>query len=84
MGTMASRRLREMADAVIAKTAEAFELGEMEDEQGFCAVAATEDIAKQDFILTPGRYVGLAEQVDDGEPFETKMARLTGELTVLF
>lgn len=87
MGTMVSRRLREMADAdigKIAETFEAFEHGQLEDEPGFCAVATTEDIAKQDFILTPGRYVGLAEQEDDGEPFEDKMARLTGELADLF
>ena len=44
----------------------------------------TEEIAKQDYILTPGRYVGIEEQEDDGEPFEEKMARLTGELSELF
>jgi|GEM_PF-2876588 len=43
-----------------------------------------EDIAKQDYILTPGRYVGIEEQEDDGEPFEEKMARLTGELSEMF
>ena len=44
----------------------------------------TEDIRAQDFILTPGRYVGIAEQEDDGEPFEDKMKRLTSELRSLF
>ena len=44
----------------------------------------TDEIAKQDYILTPGRYVGIEEQEDDGEPFEEKMARLTGELSELF
>ena len=38
----------------------------------------------QDFILTPGRYVGIAEQEDDGEPFDEKMKRLTSELSGLF
>lgn len=38
------------------------------------------EIAKNDYVLTPGRYVGLAKQEDDGEPYEVKMARLTGEL----
>jgi len=87
MGTMVSRRLREMTDEDIAQIAgafEAFESGTLADEAGFCAAVSTEDIAKQDYILTPGRYVGLAEQEDDGEPFEEKMARLTGELTDLF
>lgn len=31
--------------------------------------------------MTPGRYVGIEEQEDDGEPFEEKMARLTWELS---
>ena len=44
----------------------------------------TAEIAKQDYILTPGRYVGLPEQEADAEPFEEKMARLTGELAELF
>ena len=39
---------------------------------------------KQDFILTPGRYVGIEEVEDDGEPFDDKMKRLTGELAGLF
>ena len=34
--------------------------GTLEDEKGFCAVVTTQDIAKQDYILTPGRYVGMA------------------------
>lgn len=87
MGTMVSRKLREMTDADIAKIAgafEAFDKGTLENVKGFCAAAATAEIAKQDFILTPGRYVGIEEQEDDGEPFEEKMARLTGELSVLF
>lgn len=44
----------------------------------------TQDIAKQDYILTPGRYVGIEEQEDDGEPFDEKMSRLTSELSELF
>lgn len=86
MGTMISRRLREMTEMDIAKIADtftAFEDGALEDVAGFCAVVSTEDIARQDYILTPGRYVGLAEQEDDGEPFGEKMTRLTGELTTM-
>lgn len=47
-------------------------------------MATTEEIAKQDYILTPGRYVGIEEQKDDGEPFEEKMDRLTSELSEMF
>ena len=90
MGTMVSRRNRELTDgddgdiARIAATFRAYETGTLVDEQGFCAVKTTADIAAQDYILTPGRYVGIAEQEDDGEPFEDKMARLTNELSELF
>jgi type I restriction enzyme M protein len=55
-----------------------------EDVKGYCAAVTTAEIAKQDYILTPGRYVGIEEQADDGEPFEEKMARLTGELSEMF
>ena len=87
MGTMVTRKLRELTDADIQKIAatyQAFAAGTLEDVKGFCAVASTEEIARQDYILTPGRYVGIEEQQDDGEPFEEKMARLTGELSELF
>ena len=55
-----------------------------DSEKGFCSAVTTQEIAKQDYILTPGRYVGIEEQEDDGEPFEEKMERLTGELAELF
>ena len=87
MGTMVSRRLREMAEIDIAKISEAFisfDEGTLEDVKGFCAAVTTEEIAKQDYILTPGRYVGIEEQEDDSEPFDDKMKRLTGELSVMF
>ena len=87
LGTMATRKLRELTEEDIAKIADTYNAyvnGTLEDQKGFCAVVTTEEIAKQDYILTPGRYVGIEEQQDDGEPFEEKMARLTGELSELF
>lgn len=88
MGTMVTRKLRELtADGDIKKIAytyNAFIDGTLENEKGFCAVVETAEIEKQDFILTPGRYVGIAEQEDDGEPFAEKMERLTTELCELF
>lgn len=87
MGTMVTRKLRELTDEDIEKLAatyNAFAEGTLEDVKGFCAVATTEDVAKQDYILTPGRYVGIEEQQDDGEHFEEKMDRLTKELSELF
>ena len=87
MGTMVSRKLREFTTEDIAKVAGAFDAyraGELEDEKGFCAVVDTEGIAAQDFILTPGRYVGIADAEEDSEPFEEKMARLTSEIAKCF
>lgn len=87
MGTMVTRKLREFTEEDIAKVAKAFDdfrNGELEEEKGFSAIASIEDIAQQDFILTPGRYVGIAEPEDDGEPFEEKMARLTSEISKCF
>ncbi|GHU60719.1 DNA methyltransferase [Spirochaetia bacterium] len=87
MGTMITRRLREMTDADIAKIADTFDKfanGKFKAEKGFSAVVKTAEITKQDYILTPGRYVGLADQADDGEPFEEKMGRLTTELAGYF
>ena len=87
MGTMVSRKLRELTDEDILKIAgtyQEFVNGTLEDVKGFCAVADLDEVARQDYILTPGRYVGIEEQADDGEPFEEKMRRLTAELSELF
>ncbi|MFP3090026.1 type I restriction-modification system subunit M [Treponema sp. TIM-1] len=87
MGAMVSRRLREMTDqdiAAIAKTVDLFCEGKLKAQKGFCAAASTEEIAKQDYILTPGRYVGIPDQENDAEPFDKKMTRLTDELGGLF
>ena len=87
MGSMVSRKLRELTDEDIKKIADtytAFVDGTLEDVKGFCASVDLREIEKQDYILTPGRYVGIEEQEDDGEPFEEKMGRLTSELSDLF
>ena len=87
MGKMVTRAVRELDEEndikKIAETFDAYRQGTLEDEAGFCAVKTLEDIKSQDYVLTPGRYVGIAEQEDDGEPFEDKMKRLTTELSGL-
>ena len=85
MVTRAVRELREVEDIKkVADTFDEFRRGTLADEKGFCAVKTLADIKAQDYILTPGRYVGIAEQEDDGEPFAEKMNRLTSELSELF
>lgn len=87
MGTMVSRKLREFSDEDVKKIGElyqSYEEGDLENNPGHWAVVDTEEIAKQDYNLTPGRYVGIEEDKDDGEPFDEKMKRLTSELSDLF
>jgi putative type I restriction-modification system, M subunit len=87
MGNMVTRKLRELSEEDIMKIAgtfDTFNSGTLENEKGYCAVVSIEDVTKQDYILTPGRYVGIAETEDDGEPFQEKMERLTSELSDLF
>lgn len=55
-----------------------------EDIAAFCNSATLEQIKKHDYVLTPGRYVGAAEEEDDGELFADKMARLTAKLKEQF
>lgn len=95
MGYMVDRKHRDFTEGILedgslgdidllAKTFEDFQNGVLEEKKGFSAIATIDDIAKQDYILTPGRYVGIEEVEDDGEPFEDKMNRLTSELTEMF
>lgn len=87
MGHMVDRKHRDFTDEDIQKLADTFtqfQNGTLEEVKGFCAIADTQEIEKQDFILTPGRYVGIEEVEDDGEPFEEKMTRLTSELSDMF
>ncbi|MEF1339017.1 N-6 DNA methylase, partial [Vibrio rotiferianus] len=55
-------------------------LEKYEDVAGFCKQATFDEIKANDFVLTPGRYVGAAEVEDDGIPFETKMRELSQTL----
>ena len=59
MGKMVTRKLRELSEKEdiekIAKTFEDFNNGTLENEKGYCVAVTLEDIAKQDYILTPGR-----------------------------
>jgi len=58
--------------------------GKYNDIKGFCKSAKLDEVREHEYILTPGRYVGLEDIEDDGEPFENKMERLTSELAEQF
>ena len=55
--------------------------GSYADVPGFCKSATVDEMKAHHFVLTPGRYVGVEEVEDDGEPFEEKMARLAAQLS---
>lgn len=88
LGHMIDRRVRELSEEDIQKIAityHSWRSGEgYDDVAGFCKEVTLEEVKKQDYILTPRRYVGMAEDQNDGEPFEDKMERLTSELGVIF
>lgn len=92
LGEMVDRTHRDLTDADVSRIAGMYHLwrGEKDvppetvdgltayaDVPGFCKSALLDDIRKHGHVLTPGRYVGAAEQEDDGEPFGEKMARLS-------
>ena len=84
MGKMISRVEKVLSDEEIAKIADTVCLWrygkEYKNIAGFCYKAKVEEIEKNSFVLTPGRYVGVPEEDDDGEPFDKKMKRLTSLL----
>lgn len=89
MGHMADRTHRELTDEDVKQIAQVYhswrgEGGEYDDVRGFCKSVPLDDIKKHDYILTPGRYVGFAEEEEDQEEFEEKMQKLTAELTEQF
>ena len=90
LGEMVDRTHREFNKEDINKVADTYHAyrgtngKEYKDIAGFCKVATLDEIAKNDYVLTPGRYVGLPPKKDDGIPYEVKMKRLTGELKEQF
>ena len=86
LGFMVDRTHRDFTSEDIAKIADTYhawkgEEGTKEyaDVPGFCKSASLEQVRKHGYVLTPGRYVGVEPQEEDLEPFEDKMARLTGQ-----
>lgn len=89
LGTMVDRRHRELSEEDIKKISDTYHNyrnlnGQYEDIQGFCKAAKLDEVREHEYVLTPGRYVGIEEQEDDGIPFEEKMEALTSELGELF
>lgn len=88
MGTMVTRKHRELSDKEIKHIYDTYhnwrDKKDYEDIKGFCKSVSIEEVRGHEYILTPGRYVGIEEAEDDGKPFDEKMIRLTGELAEMF
>jgi len=85
IGFMADRTHREFTEKDVAKVSETYhewrkQNGKYEDIKGFCKSAKMEEIVKHNFVLTPGRYAGVKDEIDDGVPFAEKIAGLTKTL----
>ncbi len=87
MGSLVDRVHRDLSVDEIAEIARTYHAwrgekkdGVYEDKPGFCKGATLEEIKANNYVLTPGRYVGAAEIEDDGIPFEEKMAELSATL----
>ena len=89
LGHMIDRTERTFSDEDIYRIANTFRMwrgrpsaeGVYEDVPGFCKSVSLDEIRAADYALTPGRYVGFAENEEDTEPIDEKIARLTTELT---
>ena len=57
--------------------------GVYQDVAGLCKIATIDEIAKKNYSLTPGAYVGVAEQEDDGVDFHERMTEIHAELNKL-
>ena len=87
LGSMISRKQRELSDMDIAKISETYHnwrgkewKKKYKDIPGFCKSASIQEVRKNNHILTPGRYIDFKEAVEDGIGFEEKMKQLNSTL----
>jgi len=87
LGRMVSRVHRELTNEEInriVKTYHSWRKGAnsvgYDDIIGFCKSASIGEVREHDYVLTPGRYVGVELKEEDTEPFNDKMRKLVAEL----
>jgi type I restriction enzyme M protein len=84
LGYLINRRTKELSQEDIQKITETYHNwrnpdGKYEDIAGFCASTPISKVAELDYVLTPGRYVGLPEDEDDFN-FNERFIALKAEL----
>lgn len=84
MGYLEDKVHRKFTDEDIKKISDTYhdwrKNDNYQDIKGFSKSAKIKEIEKHGFVLTPGRYVGITDAIDDGIPFEEKMKTLTEKL----
>lgn len=87
MGTMVSRKQRELTQADILKIASTYHNWrnaqpetEYLDEPGFCKSATIQEVRKNGHVLTPGRFIEFIKEEEDNLAFEEKMQKLASIL----
>jgi len=85
LGALISRKNKAFSENDIAKVAEVYHNwrnidGKYEDIQGFCKSATIKEVEDNNFVLTPGRYVGTEEVEDDGVSFDEKVSEISDNL----
>lgn len=84
METRIHRELKAEEIKMISDTYHAWQKGlGYEDVAAFCKSASLDEVKKAEYVLTPGRYVGLEEAEEDSVAIERKMLQLTSELQTL-
>jgi len=84
LGHLINRRTLELSQEDIDKITDAYHNwrstnGKYEDIAGFCAAASITKVKELDYVLTPGRYVGLPDDEDDFN-FNERFSALKAEL----
>ena len=85
IGSLVSRKNKAFSDEDISKISEVYHNwrskdGNYEDIQGFCKSATLKEVESNNFVLTPGRYVGTEDVEDDGVSFDEKVAVISENL----
>ncbi len=89
IGALISRKNKAFTDEDISKISEVYHNwrnldGKYEDIQGFCKSATLKEVEENNYVLTPGRYVGTEDVEDDGVSFEDKVSEISQSLSTHF